>query len=243
MPEVTTYDSYGKSTNVKHDCVNKEQFTGKEIDEDSGLYYFCARYYDPEVGRFLSEDPVPHVNAYIYCDDNPINRVDPDGREDEEEQKSESQKKSEEIRQDSQSAKQRGQDLPTMTDSQVIAGCIGLAVSTALPLAPEIGIGAEAVSKLIQGATSATASQIVVGSALAAQNIENAASAAKQFIAKNPNIIRAVVEMINGLSKEPQTLNTELGMSATQATQANTPAITKVVANPDYYKIMQQFKK
>ena len=74
------FDAFGKSTNVKHDPVNKKQFTGKEIDEDSGLHYFGARYYDAEVGRFLSEDPVFHENLYVYCDNNPINRTDPDGR-------------------------------------------------------------------------------------------------------------------------------------------------------------------
>ena len=65
--EISTYDAFGKSTNVKHDVVNKKQFTGKEIDEDSGLYYFLARYYDPETGRFLSEDPKPNLNVYVYC--------------------------------------------------------------------------------------------------------------------------------------------------------------------------------
>ena len=78
--EISTYDAFGKSTNVKHDVVNKKQFTGKEIDEDSGLYYFLARYYDPETGRFLSEDTVPNGNLYVYCSQDPINKVDPDGR-------------------------------------------------------------------------------------------------------------------------------------------------------------------
>jgi len=50
------------------------------VDEDSGLQYFLARYYDPEVGRFLSKDPEPNINLYVYCDNNPINMIDPDGR-------------------------------------------------------------------------------------------------------------------------------------------------------------------
>lgn len=78
---LSRYDVYGQSTNVKHDPTNKKQFTGKETDEDSGLQYFIARYYDPETGRFLSKDPVPNGNLYIYCDDNPIGTFDPDGRE------------------------------------------------------------------------------------------------------------------------------------------------------------------
>ena len=75
-----TYDAFGESTNVRHDPTNKKQFTGKEIDEDSGLYYFLARYYDPKTGRFISKDPVPGENLYVYCSNNPINKVDPDGR-------------------------------------------------------------------------------------------------------------------------------------------------------------------
>jgi RHS repeat-associated protein len=80
IDEFIRYDAFGKSTNVRHDTLNKKQFTGKEIDEDSGLYYFLARYYDPDTGRFLSEDPAPNGNLYVYCDNNPINKVDPDGR-------------------------------------------------------------------------------------------------------------------------------------------------------------------
>jgi RHS repeat-associated protein len=47
-------------------------FTGKEKDA-SGLYYFGARYYDPEVGRFISEDPGQDgTNWYGYCDGNRV---------------------------------------------------------------------------------------------------------------------------------------------------------------------------
>ena len=74
------FDAFGKSTNVRHDCVNKKQFTGKEIDEDSGLHYFGARYYDAEVGRFISEDSNPNTNPYVYCSNDPTNKFDPDGR-------------------------------------------------------------------------------------------------------------------------------------------------------------------
>ncbi len=55
-------------------------FTGKEKD-GTGLYYFGARYYDPEIGRFISEDPGQDgVDWFGYCRDNPINLIDPDGR-------------------------------------------------------------------------------------------------------------------------------------------------------------------
>lgn len=61
------------------------KFNGKELDEETGLYYYGARYYDPRVSIWLSVDPLaekyPGVNPYAYCMQNPVNLVDPDGRE------------------------------------------------------------------------------------------------------------------------------------------------------------------
>ena len=58
----------------------EDGFTGKDWDEDIGLYYFNARWYDPEVGRFISEDSVADdPNLYSYCGQNPVNNVDPTG--------------------------------------------------------------------------------------------------------------------------------------------------------------------
>jgi len=60
-------------------------FTGKEKDE-TGLYYYGARYYDPDLGRFLTRDPYSgnlvnpqSLNQYTYCYNNPLLFVDPDG--------------------------------------------------------------------------------------------------------------------------------------------------------------------
>ena len=53
-------------------------FTGKEEDE-SGLYYFGARYYDPDLGRFTSVDPVAENEPYSYVGNNPMMFVDPTG--------------------------------------------------------------------------------------------------------------------------------------------------------------------
>ena len=62
-------------------------YTGHVNDPDTGLVYMQARYYDPAVGRFLSEDPVGpaagnvfNVNRYAYANDNPIVNTDPTGR-------------------------------------------------------------------------------------------------------------------------------------------------------------------
>ena len=55
-------------------------FTGKDWDEDVGLYYYNARWYDPGVGSFISEDSVADdPNLYGYCGQNPINFTDPTG--------------------------------------------------------------------------------------------------------------------------------------------------------------------
>lgn len=60
------------------------KFNGKELDEETGLYYYGARYYDPKVSIWYSVDPLaekyPNVNPYVYCLENPINFVDPDGQ-------------------------------------------------------------------------------------------------------------------------------------------------------------------
>lgn len=60
---------------------DKHRFTGKETDRVTGLSYFGARYYDPEVGRFTTVDPAEDgANWYAYCRDNPLVNVDPDGK-------------------------------------------------------------------------------------------------------------------------------------------------------------------
>jgi RHS repeat-associated protein len=58
-------------------------FTGREWDPEAGLYYYRARYYDPRIGRFLSEDPIGFaggdVNLYGYVRNQPAGWVDPHG--------------------------------------------------------------------------------------------------------------------------------------------------------------------
>jgi RHS repeat-associated protein len=56
-------------------------FNAKELDEESGMYYYEARYYAPPT--FISRDPLfeekPWLNPYHYCSNNPVNKIDPTG--------------------------------------------------------------------------------------------------------------------------------------------------------------------
>lgn len=55
-------------------------FTGQEYDQESGLYYYNARYYDPGLGVFISPDPVlDGLNSYAYGANNPVTYIDPTG--------------------------------------------------------------------------------------------------------------------------------------------------------------------
>ena len=56
------------------------KFTGKELDTETGLYYYGARYLDPQSSRWLSPDLAGQgINWYGYCGNNPVNYVDPTG--------------------------------------------------------------------------------------------------------------------------------------------------------------------
>lgn len=76
------YEPFGLVTERSGSAASgAERYTGKPFDEGTGLYYFGARYYDPEVGRFTSPDPARDgLNWYIYCANNPLAYIDPDGQ-------------------------------------------------------------------------------------------------------------------------------------------------------------------
>ena len=67
------------------DFNNVYKFNGKELDEETGLYYYGARYMDPHTALWLSVDPLadkyPNWNPYAYAMNNPVNLIDPDGRD------------------------------------------------------------------------------------------------------------------------------------------------------------------
>ena len=76
-----SYDSFGNPTNTNFSY--RYQFTGREFDSFSGLQFSRARFYDPNLGRFISEDPIGFgggdINLFGYVKNNPIRFTDPSG--------------------------------------------------------------------------------------------------------------------------------------------------------------------
>jgi RHS repeat-associated protein len=76
------YSVYGQAAASDAEHPNRFMFTGREFDKDTGLYYYRARYYHPEIGRFLQTDPLGYgdgMNWYAYCQNGPGNNTDSSG--------------------------------------------------------------------------------------------------------------------------------------------------------------------
>ncbi|MBQ8541315.1 MAG: RHS repeat-associated core domain-containing protein [Clostridia bacterium] len=74
------FDAFGNETVSTDSYYNPMRYCGEYSDVETGLIYLRARYYDPAIGRFFSEDPIKDgTNWYVYCSNNPIAFVDPSG--------------------------------------------------------------------------------------------------------------------------------------------------------------------
>ncbi len=81
------YDEFGQLLESSEQVKNSIRFTGREYDEESGLYYFRMRHYDPSLGRFIQPDPYlgstekskTLLNRYAYVNNNPLTYTDPSG--------------------------------------------------------------------------------------------------------------------------------------------------------------------
>jgi RHS repeat-associated protein len=82
------YRPYGSRLRGEAGSTNNVWYTGKQEDGGTGLSYFGARWYDPQLGRFTGIDPVDFkegnihsFNRYAYANNNPYKYIDPDGRD------------------------------------------------------------------------------------------------------------------------------------------------------------------
>ncbi len=76
------YDSFGTITSQSGPLAQPYTYTGREWDAETGLYYYRARYYDPQVGRFITPDPVGQaadITLYTYVRNAPTYWIDPSG--------------------------------------------------------------------------------------------------------------------------------------------------------------------
>jgi RHS repeat-associated protein len=89
--QIISYEEYTPYGSTSYQAVRNQtetpkryRYTGKERDEESGLYYHGARYYAPWIGRWTSCDPVRNENLYCFVRSNPLSYFDPDGKDGEE---------------------------------------------------------------------------------------------------------------------------------------------------------------
>ncbi len=92
------YMPFGSERVIEGDEKEAHRYTGQELDEETGLYYYGARYYNSDIGRFIAVDPVvlgnaksspktllailndpQALNSYTYARNNPVKFIDPDG--------------------------------------------------------------------------------------------------------------------------------------------------------------------
>ena len=86
---IKAVDGNGKEITDKNSVayINPIRYRGYYFDSETGLYYLKSRYYDPQVGRFINADGLVSTgqgvlgnNMFAYCNNNPVNNVDPTGQ-------------------------------------------------------------------------------------------------------------------------------------------------------------------
>ncbi|MDG0889313.1 RHS repeat-associated core domain-containing protein [Paracholeplasma manati] len=88
-----SYDAFGNTLNstdtsgISLSTINPYRYRGYRYDLETGFYYLQSRYYNPQIGRFISPDSINYLNPmsnsgenlYTYTANNPVNLIDPDG--------------------------------------------------------------------------------------------------------------------------------------------------------------------
>jgi RHS repeat-associated protein len=78
-----TYDAFGNISASTGSTGNSYTYTGRDVDSETGLRYYRARYYNPQIGEFISEDPLRFsagADFYSYVRNSPMNLSDPTGQ-------------------------------------------------------------------------------------------------------------------------------------------------------------------
>ncbi len=74
------YDAFGNILENGVTGYNPFRYNGEYCDDETGMIYLRARYYDPSLGRFITEDPAKDgLNWYVFCSNNPVRLVDSTG--------------------------------------------------------------------------------------------------------------------------------------------------------------------
>jgi RHS repeat-associated protein len=88
VTDTYSYDGFGNLLSSTGTTPNNYLYRGEQFDHNLELYYLRARYYNPATGRFLSRDPEAGnefdpktLHKYLYAGGNPVNRIDPSGRD------------------------------------------------------------------------------------------------------------------------------------------------------------------
>ena len=80
--QTLAYDEYGNLSAASSGTGAAYRFSGRRFDPETGLYYYRARYYTPQLGRFMQFDPIgskDDLNLYAYVYNDPVDRTDPSG--------------------------------------------------------------------------------------------------------------------------------------------------------------------
>lgn len=84
--ELTENTPYGSTSRLEGSINDPHKFTDQRLDDETGLYFYSARYYDPEIGRFVSADVFVQdlgdpqtLNRFAYAGNNPVLYIDPSG--------------------------------------------------------------------------------------------------------------------------------------------------------------------
>ena len=87
VAQFDAYLPYGELLVDEHSSTEEMpyKFNGKELDQETGLYYYGARYMNPRTSLWYGVDPLaekyPNIGGYVYCTSNPVTLIDPDGKE------------------------------------------------------------------------------------------------------------------------------------------------------------------